>query len=594
MKVAVKYFLLICYMISLSFHAHSYVISRAPNGSFIKWNSSVNQLTMYANLANSKGFSDQDVFSIMDSSVQKWNGLSRITSSVISVKTGSTSKRNDIYFSTSPLLFSSTSVLGVTQVVFSETSGEIYEADIAINDNVNYTTNSLDSYYLGNILTHEVGHLLGLSHSQVKDSTMFYSIAVGQHEIDQDDKAGAFANYPHVNKGTITGKIVGGNNLVGIFGAHVQAISTLSGEIEGATLSEENGVFKIDGLPLDDTFYIYVEPLERFDTLPSLFATTQTNFCNSGKSFRGSFFQSCLTSDIGYPTGVELSTTATDKNIGNVTIRCSLDVPTEYFRDKTDNVATTFTLGESSATEGQAMVGFFTANDVNNTDKDELLLDYTNFTANTSDLYLDIKITGHKFGEQYLEHIISNERNYTKVDLSLVVNGTTVNSSIGEDGGIDLDRRYRVALDPNASNNLFNVEVIPTKIGGTVPLSLYSDQFRENLVFYLMTVSLVKKESDNSFTLYGMKEYTNYSDNSSCPDAAGSYYVPAQSAAATNSSSNGATTEFTLEEDDGAISCGTIDIDNDSGGNGPLSFVIGFLLIAMLKTRKNISIFFLD
>jgi len=585
----VKLTISLFYFIVLCPYSLAYVLSRAPDGGFIKWGKGIQNLNIYANSSNGKGFSDIDVFSLLSQSVQEWNNNSALKISVITTNDGNKNNRNDLYFSKNSLYFNSSSVLGVTQVVFKEKTGEILEADIIINDNVGYNLSLLSDLYLGNIVTHEIGHFLGLGHSQVKNSTMFHSVSLGQSILAEDDKSAVFTHYPVGIKGTITGQIIGGGKKIGIFGAHVQAISTLTGKIEGATLSEETGKFSIRGLPLDDTFYIYVEPSEKKSSLPEIYSSSQNNFCNNGNSFRGSFFQSCYSSDIGFPTGIELTTSYPTKNVGSVTIRCSLDVPPLYFINKSNNVQTNFTLGTNLANRGQAIVGFFTVTDILNSNRDEFLLDYTNFQLAETNLYLDIKLSGHKFGTQYMEHIINGEKNYTKIDIGLEVNGTPASPFTDVDGVVQYDREFRIPLDASISNNNFFLEIIPNKLGIPTPSSFFLKEFKESLIFYFMTVAIVKKEVDGSFSLFGNKKYINYPDNSTCPAAESSYFVPANK----TSSANAVKFSEISRDDDNPINCATIDTNNRGDGSGLISFVLGFLAIFMLKNQKKIK-YFLD
>ena len=55
--------------------------------------------------------------------------------------------------------------------------------------------------YLGDVLSHEMGHFLGLGHSEVFGSTMIFSVFKGQHTIHNDDIAGLDHLYSHLNKG---------------------------------------------------------------------------------------------------------------------------------------------------------------------------------------------------------------------------------------------------------------------------------------------------------------------------------------------------------------------------------------------------------
>lgn len=91
--------------------------------------------------------------------------------------------------------------LGLTTVTYNLDTGDIYDADLEINsaDN-NFTFGDTDvDFDLPSIMTHELGHFLGLAHTPVATATMFASYQ--QHTtnlryIQPDDIAGICAIYP--------------------------------------------------------------------------------------------------------------------------------------------------------------------------------------------------------------------------------------------------------------------------------------------------------------------------------------------------------------------------------------------------------------
>lgn len=89
-------------------------------------------------------------------------------------------------------------MLALTFLHYSADSGVILDADILVNDEsyawVDATEDSADGGYdLANALTHEVGHALGLGHSDVVTATMYASSAsmeTAKRDLDADDEAG--------------------------------------------------------------------------------------------------------------------------------------------------------------------------------------------------------------------------------------------------------------------------------------------------------------------------------------------------------------------------------------------------------------------
>ncbi len=97
--------------------------------------------------------------------------------------------------------------LAKTTVTFSNETGEIYDADIEVNTATNAVSVKTDKvrYDLESIMTHEVGHLLGLAHSGDPSATMFASYEPGSTElrtISNDDVAAVCTVYPPGRKAT--------------------------------------------------------------------------------------------------------------------------------------------------------------------------------------------------------------------------------------------------------------------------------------------------------------------------------------------------------------------------------------------------------
>jgi hypothetical protein len=91
--------------------------------------------------------------------------------------------------------------LAKTTVTFNANTGEILDADMEINTAYNAVTvtDTNVKYDLQSIITHEVGHLLGLAHSPFPEATMFASYEPGmteQRTLSNDDVAAVCAVYP--------------------------------------------------------------------------------------------------------------------------------------------------------------------------------------------------------------------------------------------------------------------------------------------------------------------------------------------------------------------------------------------------------------
>lgn len=88
--------------------------------------------------------------------------------------------------------------LALTTVNFDKDTGEIWNADIEVNSR-DYSY--VQSYEGGDndlvgVLTHEVGHFLGLAHSTETDATMYFTYHEGMATLSEDDTLGICAIYP--------------------------------------------------------------------------------------------------------------------------------------------------------------------------------------------------------------------------------------------------------------------------------------------------------------------------------------------------------------------------------------------------------------
>lgn len=91
--------------------------------------------------------------------------------------------------------------LAKTTVTFDGETGEILDADIEINHaNNNFTISDMViDYDLESVLTHEVGHFIGLDHSLDFTATMYAGYEPGtieQRSLEEDDVLGACEIYP--------------------------------------------------------------------------------------------------------------------------------------------------------------------------------------------------------------------------------------------------------------------------------------------------------------------------------------------------------------------------------------------------------------
>jgi hypothetical protein len=569
----------------------AYVQNRTPTDGFVHWTNNISVIDIFVNSSNTQSFSTSTADSIVGDAIAQWNGKSRLTLRQYSTAATAQDNLNEVYFSTDPNLFGGGSmVVGVTQVYFKNNTGEIIEADILLNDNYGFSTNQLASNYLGNVITHEMGHLLGLGHSQVIGSTMFYSLSRGQNQLDPDDKAGIYSIYPNGDstKASLTGKMIGGASLVSVYGAHVEAISLKTGKIAGSSISDVDGRFTIDGLDKNDQYYIYNSPVIQSAGLPSRFDNARNDFCTSSKKYRGSFFQGCSSSNEGYPQVISLNSTKVD--VGNVTIRCGLDVPVNYISLKND-LTNTFDLQDGVlAGLGNSFIGYFSNQEMAlNSVSDQFKMDLSFMSesdwlslAPSGNLFVELKILNQSFYSTFKANIDVTRPQGSHYGVSKYTQAS--------DGWLNIESIIRVPIiraDP--SDNVFSITVTPENMTSTkfptglVSLSTKDDyfpaaeKFEDSLKFYLVSASIVK---DNGSGGYDFVNYKNkqWSDNTSCPDAANTYALTNYSATGIPSSS---------KKKSNGIGCGTVDLDGGPG-NGPGGFFIGLILSLILCTLASV------
>jgi uncharacterized protein (TIGR03382 family) len=85
-------------------------------------------------------------------------------------------------------------LLAMTSSWSRDDSGELVAYDVRVNANQPWATDGRpDAYDFRAAMTHEVGHVLGLDHSELETATMFATTARGEPrraDLDPDDEAG--------------------------------------------------------------------------------------------------------------------------------------------------------------------------------------------------------------------------------------------------------------------------------------------------------------------------------------------------------------------------------------------------------------------
>jgi hypothetical protein len=537
--------------------------SLTPTGKSLYW--PVNEVPVVIR-TNTTDLNSSTIRSIVNNSIGEWNSIGSFSISPVS------SSNNEIKFLSDFSIYGS-AVVGVTELSYN-TSGAINKAVILLNDSYRFTSDQSSfgngSIYLGDVVTHELGHFVGLSHSEVLDSSMFYSSFPGQSTISADDKAGFIQKYgPAI--GSIKGYIKGGNH-IGVLGVHVQAISRNTGDAIGA-ITDENGYFIFKGLNLNDSYYIFTAPIKNPDSLPGFFANVQTEFCPG--AYVGSFFSACGRENEGFPQAITLTEDNESVDVGVITINCGLKVNEEYSYRKLQSSFDPLTIWSAEETDisEKAFVGFFSKlTSTTWSAWESLRVDLTDLSA-FSGGSLRINFVSFPFGTQ-LEYEMKVFKNGTLVTASTI-------SSSPVTGTYNTNMSSEPILSSNTSLNTYEIQIRARKISNSVlaltfptPELFSSDSHLPYLIILGLRQNAEPLLNDQSFV----------SDNESCLDAPFTFQVKNAEIASTE--------EESASSSPAGASCGNIEPPNGGNSGGPIFLIVlGFFAAqvcwSLSKKTKN-------
>jgi predicted Zn-dependent protease len=155
--------------------------------------------------------------------------------------------------------FDSADRTGRTRIFYDSTTGAITEADVVVNPSAQFSTDgTIGTYDLEATFTHEIGHVLGLDHSDEAGSVMqphqginglYEQAAVNSRALSDDDRAGAHSLYGSPEGfGAITGR-VGDTAGAPAGSTHVWAEEVQTGKVAAGNSSLPDGSYSIEGLP---------------------------------------------------------------------------------------------------------------------------------------------------------------------------------------------------------------------------------------------------------------------------------------------------------------------------------------------------------
>ncbi len=158
-----------------------------------------------------------------------------------------------------------------TRLFYDPETGEIVEADIAINAHpigadgtlVQFSTDGTPGTYdLESTFMHEIGHFLGLDHSNVISSTMqahqgvngtYRLTAFTERTLSEDDRTRVLSLYgSSEGLSAIEGKLTNsswGGYPVPLHGAHIWVEESDSGRVVASGITSANGDYRIESIP---------------------------------------------------------------------------------------------------------------------------------------------------------------------------------------------------------------------------------------------------------------------------------------------------------------------------------------------------------
>lgn len=266
------------------------------SGKTLHWGS--NSISYHIHNAGSDDISDGSHIPAIEHAFASW---SDVNGSQITLNRGSNTSNASTSTSQHTIVFdednssgyfpSGSGIVAITPISYRLSDGQITDADILFNGSqFSFSTDQTPGTFdVQDVLTHEVGHFIGLDHSPSTSSTMWPYVAPNQwihRSLSQDDQAGAVAIAVGSNQTKVTGRIFKPNGSNPLSGAIVSA-SLSDGRFVASAITNSNGNFNFRGIPAGD-YHFCVTPLEGGMTSANLTSNYAVN-TSFAPTFYGDF-----------------------------------------------------------------------------------------------------------------------------------------------------------------------------------------------------------------------------------------------------------------------------------------------------------------
>jgi hypothetical protein len=262
-----KFLLFLALGLGITANAVAYTRIVSSTGTGAHWASM--PINYFINLEGSPQINNDSEFAAVHAAFQTWANVPSANirfnyGGAAVIDTGAGDHVNLISFSDDTYPWDA-GTLAVTLNYFSAQTGITSEGDILFNPNRAWSTSGeTGKFDIQGILTHEIGHFLGLDHSGMISSVMSpfgLPTQVDQRTLQYDDIAGVSEIYPvsSTGLGRISGTVMSGSQPVK--GAHVVAVDS-NGTSLVSTVTVSNGSYTLRNLP-PGGYRVYAEPLDQ-------------------------------------------------------------------------------------------------------------------------------------------------------------------------------------------------------------------------------------------------------------------------------------------------------------------------------------------